>query len=480
VQLYVLNPTESVVFDNLSIDSVALKTQIFENNKPVYIDVFLKNHHPRSAKNSTVYLYNSDERIAMDQVNVAAGQTHQLELVFTPKSSGKYFLNIEIEEDDLTEDNVYYFNLEIPEELKILFVGRDNNLFLANAMETLRANSILNITQSTYNTWQGFYFNNFDVIILEDPPLLNQGALSRVYNFLDENRNIIVVPGPLLRPEQLNRMFRPKTGTNMISGTLISADADNFYSFAPLDIRSNLFLTLFTSAENKFDSPKIFKYFKLNSAGQCLLELKNRDAYLSKFPVSSRGSSIFMVNSAFMPEWGNMVFKGFYMPFLYRMIYIAARTESENGERLYVGDKQIFPLSNQSVNREFKMEIPGGNHLNILPSQTPTGPAIVYSEFNQPGHYKLYRESKLQFNASVNMNPEELRGPFIELQNITSDIHYLNLESELDKEILQSRNGSELWLPLVILAILLLFMELFFIKKIEGRSESNPVVESKT
>jgi hypothetical protein len=472
IKMFIVNPAEGIIPDNLSIDSVALKTQIFEINKPIYLDVYLKNYNTNETKNSNVYLYQSNERIAMDQVSIPAGKNQNIELGFNPKSSGKYFLTVEIEEDDLPADNIYFINLDIPDKLNVLYVRNQANVYMKSALETLSKNSILHISQSSYNAWQAYYFQNFDVIILDDPPKLDGETLSRLYNFLDENRNLILIPGSSSTPEEINNLFQPKLGKNLISGSIIIAGNDDFYSFAPLDVKSNLFLPLFSSSENKFDSPKIYKYFKLNNSGQALLALKNGDSFVSTFSAEREKGSIFIVNSAFDPQWSNMVFKGFFIPYLYRLIYIAAQTRFDNLDALHIGDTHIFSLSNQSINKKFQMETPDEQMINLIPSQTETGLGITFSEFNEPGHYKLFQESQLQSNIAVNISSTEFKGPFLDLEKIDTDVVLLIPRKQIIDKILQSRNGSELWLFLVILAIVLLFLEIFFIKKIEGGSES--------
>ncbi len=469
IRLFLIAPPSQPVFNNLSIDSITVRNQIFEINKPIRLDITVRNHNTDEELNTLVHLFRSDERVAMDQIAVPAGASSTLEMVYIPKTAGKQFLHLEIEEDDLTTDNYYFLNLDVPENLQILYVTQQLNPFVQNAIETLSENTILNISQNRYRSWQGNQFDNYALIVLQDPPEFERALLKRLHRYLENGNSILLIPGAATRPGQVNAYFEPVIKTRIMESVISAGSPDSYFSLASIDEMTDLFLPVFNRTGFQFDSPKIRKYIRLHPDGMSLLKLRNGDSFVSMFGNKEETGNLIVINSGFDETWSDISLKGFFVPFLYRIMYIGGGTGKKTVKPLNVDEPFTFKLSNQSINSAFKLKTPDDREFDVIPAQSPEGLQFVFTDLTIPGHYIFYRDDRVTTAFSVNVSADEFRRPFVDFSTVEATTIPLNVSGDVEEVISTARSGFEIWPFLVILALLSLLAEMLLIKKIEGR-----------
>jgi len=122
VRTFLIGPLDNDAA-NSSIDTVFLTSRLLEVNKPVDLIVRVRNHHPTEPSETRVSLFDKETRVAMQQINLNAGATTDLKLSFIPKAGGLHQLKAELEDDDLLDDNNYYFDLSLASQRKVLVVS---------------------------------------------------------------------------------------------------------------------------------------------------------------------------------------------------------------------------------------------------------------------------------------------------------------------------------------------------------------------
>jgi len=131
-----------------------------------------------------------------------------------------------------------------------------------------------------------------------------------------------------------------------------------------------------------------------------------------------------------------------------------------------VGNPIPINVSNISY-PQIKVELPRGNdNISLVNFK---GNIYNYAKTLQAGNYKFYSKNKLISFASVNVNPKE-SDLTKQDKKIKNSYHkkyfgnnYLNIDITKNyiEKIKQSRYGTELWKPFLIIAFLLALIEMF-------------------
>ena len=210
---------------NIGIDTVEIKNQIFELNKPVNIDVHLRSTGPLKTDPVEVHLFVNNQRVSHNRTSLNKSEKTVIPLTFQPKESGLINCYIEISDDDLLSDNRYYFSIRIPAEIRTLFVDDDPSIFLKAAFSSLSEKTNIRTVREKYSSWARQNFQQFDIIFMSDFSRLSKPIISRLKEYLDTGRSIILMPGLKTLPVDFNQDF----STLGISSKILQIIHKNIY-----------------------------------------------------------------------------------------------------------------------------------------------------------------------------------------------------------------------------------------------------------
>lgn len=453
--------------NNLSIDTAIIATSLYEINRPVTFEIQLTNYNLESSASARLNLFESNKRMAMTDLLIESGSTGSVKLTYVPRKSGQQLIHFELEDDDLSADNYYYLNFRIPEVLKVLYTDQPEGGLLKTAVQILSRQTVLDIDMTSYASWQGRQFQNYDLIVLNDPPVFQNQTVNRISEYLRQGKNLIIIPGENITPAQLNQAVHSWTGERP-TGELIHTKAVDQYFTLDKDFQhSNLFDPAFVQKDKAIELPQVYKYFKMINPKDNYLYLTNGDPLLSCFRDKTQKGSLYIFGTQFKPAWTDFPFKGFYMPMLYRLFYSAGYS-TENLSIYKAGNRARIPVANSSSSAQVEIIPPQGQPypVDLLSSRSH-----VFVSMDIPGHYIINADGKMADAFSVNLNSAEMRTPYIDL-----DEYFLNakiVKSEMLKgdSLRKARTGQELWFIFVLLALIMLLLEIWLVKLIEKRSE---------
>ena len=135
---YLLNIGSREV-NNLSLDSFKVKTDLPEKDKEIKIHINLNNFSQFNVSNKTVNLIIENEFVSSKVTDAGSFSRNELEFKFKAKKAGKIQGCFELvqnifSEDELIQDNKYYFNISIPEKFNVLLI--EENLSQVSFLET--------------------------------------------------------------------------------------------------------------------------------------------------------------------------------------------------------------------------------------------------------------------------------------------------------------------------------------------------------
>ena len=471
VKVYLMQAGGGGKVQNTGIDTLYIADQFPEINKPVTVKVSLRNYSSDQDIESVVHLFNGDKRAAMETFTIPASGRVEAALRFTPEKPGYQLLHAEIDDDDLLADNSRYFTMHFSEKIKLLAVETGQASFLHNAVKALSANTNLNVETASYSSWQGKSFLSYDVMLLHAPPAVNPETEKRLKAFLGSGKGLILIPGPSQNADDFNRISRSLLGSGPVKGLTAASDDGSFYTLSDDFLQKPVFSRLFTKADSRPGLPVVYKYFNLASSGEPIISLSSGSPFIQKY--NSSGGSVIVFASAMDKEWTGFPYTGLFVPLLYRMVYAAARGNQQ--QKSYPVSKNIKFFSKKVLRGAgCFLKPPDEAAYPVIPAESPSGQYFNFSSIDVPGHYLLLEDDKIKDVFSVNLSSRELKGPFLNMDQLFPGAETVSDIKGLKEMILENRQGLELWLFFLAAALLMLAAEMLLIRRIEGATIKQP------
>lgn len=462
---YLVNPGNHNQ-NNIGIDTILVDNQLFEIDKPVQFTIRLKNYNTDDAAETLVNLYDNNERLAMQQTNLNPAETKSVNLSFVPKSVGPILLHFEIDDDNLLLDNHYYLNFNIPEKVDILFVNDQPAPALQTALDIMDANTVLNIDQLNYGQWVGKNLENYDLIALSNPPQLNMESINRLNGYL-QNKNLLILPGLNLSIREYNLLFRSLVRSDLLINLITSPGKNTYFAIEAGITRQPLFESIFVKHNSQIDLPKIYKYFRLSGPNRSILKMQNGDALLAEYK-TMKNTKLYIFTSSIEDDWNDFAYKGFFVPMFYR-IFMTASQKTKVDKTYQVNDNIAITLPDLSLDEEYTIFSPKSETYEVIPQQSAKGLQINLNDLQMPGHYIIKKNNRFAQAFSVNITSKELRRPYVDFETLSNNVIKTDTNSDLVEVIRSARIGQELWFMFLILALLMLMLEIFLVKRIEGQ-----------
>ncbi len=457
---------------NIAVDSIYMANRLVETNTPLSLRVRLRSEVVET-QNVDIHLFVNGSRQSHRRISLSGLSSETVEMTFVPGQPGWKSGYVEIPDDDFLPDNRRYFAFTMPDVRRILFVGRNNSVYLEAALEALQSAPGLDIKSETYASFQRLNFDDFQVICLSDPPTLSAALSNRLVRFMRNGGGVVLFPGEYTSPVQLNQ-FLKSAGLNFRIGELVAAEKeDGFFTLKDINFQHPLFRGIFRRENPQIETPGFYRYFKVlnTKATQRDLVLLNNDPLLVSSNMTDK--RLYLLTSFPTPLWNELPFKGLFIPLLTRMITMAA-----SGQFLLIapgmpGEKYIFRFPGTVPEQAFSLTV---NATQSIPLQ----PEVKADHFqfsilpSTAGLYTLASTNRTEAVIPVNIDNRYLQNPHIDKKQLRAHpgkpvwINDVELEPV---QLQEARFGKELWKLFVFLAVLCLIFEIFVVKKMEGRNQ---------
>jgi hypothetical protein len=255
---FFLVPLGKRELQNIAIESIEIPNTIFEVNKPFVVKTKFTNHGTSDVQNHVVSVYQDGSRVAQKGVDIHAGQSTVSEFTLVPKRSGFLEGKVELEDDDLEFDNRYFFTVNIPEELRVLLVGKPSDLtYLRIALATRLSDTStsLKIDETTWDRFSSSHLNNTEVVVLANPHELAANQTSALKTYLQNGGGILFFPGNETTASAYNTTVAAPLGMSSVApaeNQAASKQSENsFIEFDKVDLQHPLFAGIFEISETK-------------------------------------------------------------------------------------------------------------------------------------------------------------------------------------------------------------------------------------
>lgn len=473
VKFFIVNIGEKE-FPNTCVDSVEIKTKIFEVNKPVIINANIKNYSNIGQTNLVASLYLNGVRSSQRSIDVNSWSGTSVEFMVVPKNTGFNRGYVELESDAIELDNRRYFSFYVPEKISILIVSskEDNSKYIKLALST---NNIFQYKEVVADKILSENLVNYDVIMIFEFDRITGERISRIKNFVEAGGGLIIFPDKDSDLSSFNN-FISELGLRPADGILRTAPATSF-SFNKIDFDHPIFTGIFVEENRKgertISSPQINLSLKLKPTEKETQIITLSGGYPFLIETKIGDGKVLTYSVAANLNWSDFPIKGIFAPLIYKSISYSAASNLQNESKLTGENVQIKLLKRSFTQPRLKLIYPDGNEeiLNINERKEENLNILKLGRLNLSGIYELKDEKNTLNLVSVNTNnlesdlrkiPVDDLYEYFDKLGVKKDmLELISSGADIKATILTSRYGTELWKIALIIVLLLALLEMF-------------------
>ncbi|HEX7401826.1 MAG TPA: hypothetical protein VF369_06585, partial [candidate division Zixibacteria bacterium] len=489
VKLYVVDISTSER-QNLCIEKAEFGNQLIEPAKSFQLSAQIENFTSQPVTKFLVGLYLDGKRISQTDTDIEKGGKSTVKFNAVVERAGIHTGFFELTDDDLMIDNRRYFTFKIPEKMKVLLVGeteRDTR-YLSLAMNPQNSSEAAKeVTSVSKDELPGVDFNLYQVIIFSNLSRLSDIQLANLQRFLQRGGGAFFVLGDKIDPVFYSpKIIKPFFDLNLTAPLALTKSMSGFFSLGNFDLDHPIFQVYRQVEKDKLPQIKFFSIFQLPEGGNINTLARfnsGKPALLEK----SFGAGKVLLSAAPLEESeGDLVIHPFFVPLVNRSVEYLGSDLSRLDEEILVDAKIIRELPVDLAGKRIELVDPSMKRVALQPSFSggeQTDRLMVRIEDTSiPGIYSILSrsstaEEELVDRFAVNIDtrdsgPEKIERSEVDRKLEGLSVLYINPQDDLEKSILQSRYGKELWKTFLWIALGLLAVEMYL-----SRSRKKDVVK---
>lgn len=470
---------ESGNSENVGLQKIEFPPQLLAPGEEFEIDASIKNYDDKAIQSRLLELFIDGAKRAQTSVDLKQSGTANARFSVTPDRPGYHDGYFELEDDDYSPDNRFYFNFEIPHKISVLGV--------AETPEAIRVlYNIIGRTQTGYIDFSGVNVSGFsrqnltdyDVIILNDISALPPAYFNSLTDFIGSGGGLFIIFGNNSNVESYKNFLEDRAGL-LLSGQ-VSASAedspDAYYSLDNFDLTHPVFKVYSPQNPEAPEIPtlKLGMYYAIDG-GFPLARIGSAKAVLAQ---SSKARLIVMGFGLDLPS-SDISLHSFIVPFIIRTVEFLACAPSAAEEYFISGRSISVNLPTRVTSSAVRMSRSGGvsareggglgEGQTIEVSRGAYGAFVNIPHAGYPGFYTLTVDADTVGSFSVNHDSEESVNESITKDRMKEilgqDLVYIGEPSGIQEKVMQAKFGFELWKYCLALALILLIAESILVRK---------------
>lgn len=458
-RLYLLS--QPPVSNNLSVRHAETTSQIRLPNQLLTFATRIENDGIVDKRTVPVELFLNDDRVGQVVASYIPGASREFMFQAYPGISGTVTGRVEIPDDDFAPDNQWSFEIPIPEQISVSLIGpsRKNLFLLEMALSSIDNQSGFLFLESREDSHvQELYLNDTDILILYNPPPLNEAVIADIRAFLQNGGGVIWFEGNRrvgsASPLVTRRLGIPVPRDHQQVGGESYFSVETGEPDHPL--LENLKLRNLAG-----ELPQVFQYISTRPMGdfETVLKLSNGDPLLLDIP-AGKGRILYM-SSLMDLAWNDLPMRGLMVPLVHRMLLLLA-TDETNSSPIQIGEPKYIALDREIINREWQLVTPSGKTILIIPDFATQ--QLPITQTMELGSYQVLSDGDLFTAFSTRLSPGEYPSVRADQERIlsvfpTEQIRWIEPTHNLNDELAAIRYGKSLWRIFLLLAIFLLVLE---------------------
>jgi len=422
--------------NNISIDSLYLEA----GNSPEKNLVVLVSGSSEF-ESTPISAYNGESLIA--KAAVKYNPDGKSKIVFTLPADEEIKGRVSISDMGLAYDNELFFNINTREKIKVLAVGKGNDLFL----QKLFGDDSCEYLSTNEEERAIPLLAAQDLLILNEAASISTPLETAIKDYLQRGGSIMVIPSEDMNSRDFNSLL---SGYGFSYGSKLAVPQE----ITGINYSHPLFVNVFKDRIDNFQYPNIKQYYTLNGNASNILSYDNG----APFMASKEDVYVFTASL----EFANSNFKS--SPLVVPSVYAVA-LRSRKVAALYYNmgiDNNIDIPELMEQDRIISVQKEGEQ---FIPMQQSVGlkTRLWFSEYPKvPGTYEL-KNTQQKRSLSFNYSREESNLSYLEIEAIEG-VTIRSSVSEIFNEFENDNAVTSLWKWFAILALLFILTEVIIQK----------------
>lgn len=459
---------------NLAVDSAWLLSAVHRPDDNEKLVVRLHNYSDEEAAHVPLKLTVNNEQKALGSFTIAARSVQNDTLSFSGLKAGWQQGELTLQDNPITFDNRFFFTFNVKQQLPVLLInGGSSNPYLSAIFNTDKF-FVANTVQDGNVDYAAL--SKYPAIVMSDVKTVSPGLAQQIKVYVSKGGNLVFFPS-VDADLSNNRSFLQSLGAGYPE-KLITEPA----KVTNINIKSNLFKSVFEQMPEHPDLPVVKKYYQLNRAGNTvsenLMQLQGNQPFFALY--RSGRASVYVSAVALNEDFSNLPRHALLLPMLFRiallssndqpLFYTLGRDENIELPSIQLSEKQVLKLSHNST--------------SIIPdARQQEGGTVLYisDQLKETGNYQLKMQDSTLAQLAFNDNRMESDLSYLsadDLKNIYPRGETISgAKPSLKSEISGLNLGTQLWKLCIILALIFLAAEVVLIRyfKTDRQAANAPV-----
>lgn len=452
---------------NLSVDSVNVLTKLFQANKPIEIEAFVRNGSNRDMEGALVSLAFDGRRIAQSTIDVPAMSTRRITLAATPQKIGLVSASIELESDAIDRDNTRYAGVLIPAPSRIGLIGSQTEVSFVRTVLSLpgTGSNAPRVTWFPTISQASASFAQLDAIIVTGGTYTTADA-SLLRQFIEAGGGALVFAGVGVDPLT--------SACGLQIGQLRTTSAESPFTVTTIDKTNPLYSGVFLSPQDQSAALETARILEIRPASGGFDIVQTTGGALVSEVTVGQGRLLYVGVSPTL-ESGTFPLTGLFAATTLRSsVYLVS--PRDQGVQVELGQPCTVPVSTKLSGRnQFIVRDVVGVDLPTTPVRLPSSTYLSVSPQFQRGVVKISTSDSVPVTTvTVNSKTAESHLDYFDAGQwkkaikgtVPNNDHVVELlqQSSIAKAIQQARTGSELWALFTVLALLFAGSEMMVAK----------------
>ena len=429
---------------NASITNVKSTNELVLANDIFQVITDIKNTGTEDINELLVELFINDINIGKRYIDIQKNSTKSIIFDLSIPYYGEHLGMIKIDDDDIKDDNIFYFTINLNERLDLDIIDEKDNLYLKNILTSFNFKN--NIIKPNFYNLENYINSNIKNNVLFILGLDNiTKKLNSKLNQISLNDKIKVIIFPSIHDQNFTALNNILPNNNFNDSYRKQIDINQFLEIDTNLIKDKNLNSLFS--KNLSRNIKVFNYISMKADTSSTIILNNNDMFLNTY--KKNNNIDFLVSSISLDlNSTNYPLKGNILPFFKSLIMDYDLIEFYDNNTI---NKKIHTLDNKSIltspdNQKFTFNTNNGTQLNEL------------------GYYAINDGFQKKY-FSLNINKNEKTSKFLDYNQIKHFLPESSFISSNSKEVSENLNrlniGYDIWKFLFIFVILLLIIEMY-------------------
>ena len=422
------------------------------------------------ANSVSVELMVNDERKDLKTVPVN-GQNINSSFTYTPDTSGLFSVCLSLDDNGFLPGEKYRFVMDIPSRKNILIVGEKESDFyyLRKALTGTVDNSLFNVTESRPFAVTEGKIDSTDVVILSNVSALQEKTAKELVNAVIQNgMGLIFLPPVNMENSISSNMILRDVFNAVYKSTL--GDGGTLKTGVPIDFTDKTSPVAEKISQNgNYENPRVFNFHRFEYGENIRIGAKLADGSLAFGMTECGKGSAVLFSFNLNIENTDFPLTGVFSPLMIDLVSrVSGRDSSPSGFETG-GDVKLY-LKKASSGKPVIIKDPDGGSKNYETKFDDKGEYIFIESVDKPGFYSVLSggEESQRFAVNIPLN-EKIFEPADtkKIEKACGQIKYRLIYEKNDMAAMigKERFGTEIFIPLLLLAGCLMIVEMAISKK---------------